>query len=139
MKLEWTEPAGLDHELLWGSVVLFVLVVFAVLPVPSLLAGSGYRCPFRAITGLPCPTCGGTRALHALTRLELWTAFTLNPLVATTGLAAALLVPFALGSWACGARRLRLTDVRPRDRRLIAAALAALVLLNWLYLLFARA
>jgi hypothetical protein len=117
-------------------VALFVLVGFAVLPAPELLAGSGYRCPFRAVTGLPCPTCGGTRALHALTRLQFGRAFRLNPLAAAGGLAAALFAPFALLSWACGARRLRLTDVRPRQRRMIAAAVAALVLLNWLHLLF---
>lgn len=39
------------------------------------------QCPFFALTGLECPGCGTTRALHALLHGHLTTAFTLNPLL----------------------------------------------------------
>ena len=39
-------------------------------------------CVFRGVTGLPCPTCGGTRAALALARLDPAGAFQANPLVA---------------------------------------------------------
>lgn len=37
-------------------------------------------CPFKNMTGLPCPLCGGTRAAHALLHGELGRAIYLNPL-----------------------------------------------------------
>lgn len=38
-------------------------------------------CPFHAITGLFCPGCGITRALHALVHFDLARAFAMNALV----------------------------------------------------------
>jgi len=37
-------------------------------------------CPFHQLTGLWCPGCGTTRALHQLLHGNLTTAFRLNPL-----------------------------------------------------------
>ncbi len=38
-------------------------------------------CPFRFLTGLTCPGCGTTRALHQILHGHIFTAFTLNPLL----------------------------------------------------------
>jgi len=38
-------------------------------------------CMFRALTGLTCPGCGSTRALHQILHGHLATAFMLNPLL----------------------------------------------------------
>jgi hypothetical protein len=38
-------------------------------------------CPFRALTGLTCPGCGTTRALHQLLHGHVVAAFELNPLL----------------------------------------------------------
>lgn len=38
-------------------------------------------CPFHAVTGLYCPGCGSTRALHQLLHGHLGEAFGLNPLM----------------------------------------------------------
>jgi len=51
-------------------------------------------CPFKALTGLPCPGCGMTHALLALGRLDLAGAYALNPLVFPL---AALMVMYAAG------------------------------------------
>lgn len=37
-------------------------------------------CPFRALTGYPCPGCGMTRAFSAIAHGELWRAVRYNPL-----------------------------------------------------------
>ena len=37
-------------------------------------------CPFHALTGLYCPGCGTTRALHALLHFDWPTALAMNPL-----------------------------------------------------------
>ena len=36
------------------------------------------KCPFHALTGLNCPGCGSTRALHALLHGDVATAFGFN-------------------------------------------------------------
>jgi hypothetical protein len=38
-------------------------------------------CMFRALTGLACPGCGSTRALHQLLHGHVGSAFALNPLL----------------------------------------------------------
>jgi hypothetical protein len=38
-------------------------------------------CPFRSITGFPCPGCGSQRALHDLLHGQVGDAFQHNPLV----------------------------------------------------------
>ena len=42
-------------------------------------AGFFPRCPMFALTGLQCPGCGTTRALHALLHGDVATAFSFNP------------------------------------------------------------
>ena len=55
-------------------------------------------CPFRAVTGLDCPLCGGTRAVHDLVHLDLGAAAGQNLLV----VALAPLVAVAVVAWVVG-------------------------------------
>jgi hypothetical protein len=93
-------------------------------------------CVFKAITGLPCPTCGSTRALGRLAAFDLAGALTMNPLAT---LAAALVAAWALVDLVLLARRRALSlDVdRSLAGRLRLGALL-LFLANWVYLLAAR-
>lgn len=84
-------------------------------------------CPFHALTGLWCPGCGTTRALHELLRGDLAAASELNPLMVVA-------LPFlgysALSYAALGLRGRSLPDA-------FASPLAAhltlwIVLLYWL-------
>jgi hypothetical protein len=45
-------------------------------------------CVFRALTGLQCPGCGGTRAVYALLHGDVAAAWALNPMVFVLGVAA---------------------------------------------------
>ncbi len=90
-------------------------------------------CMLKAFTGVPCPTCGGTRALHHLAHLDLASAWAMNPLV-TLGLLA--LVPWALGDlWLLRGGRALDIESAPRGGLVLAALLLAALLANWLYLL----
>lgn len=51
------------------------------------------RCVFRTVTGLECPGCGSTRALHALLHGRIGEAFRFNPLLFAVMIAAACALP----------------------------------------------
>ncbi len=44
-------------------------------------SGSYGLCPVLALTGLYCPACGGLRAVHDLTQLDIAAAWAMNPAV----------------------------------------------------------
>ncbi|MGE5275586.1 MAG: DUF2752 domain-containing protein [Acidobacteriota bacterium] len=90
-------------------------------------------CLFRSVTGLPCPTCGSTRAVLALARLDLAGAVALNPLAVAAAIvfvAGGLIAAIA----ALGGRPLREPQRYPPAARL---ALLAAVAANWVWLLAA--
>ena len=82
-------------------------------------------CPFRRWTGLPCLTCGGTRAVLALCRGDLLGALAFNPLVtgsAITFVAGGLIAPIWI---ALGRRVPTMTSLSLRARGLLLMAIVA--------------
>ncbi len=80
---------ALTRGIMVGTVVLGVARVMRVTLMP---------CPFMALTGLPCPGCGMTRATEALLRGDWSRAMTFHPyapffLVLGLVMAASLIVP----------------------------------------------
>ncbi len=63
---------------LWGGTAL---AGAAAAPFARTLAAGAPACLFHTLTGVPCPTCGATRALLALARLDVPAALLWNPLV----------------------------------------------------------
>jgi hypothetical protein len=53
--------------------------------------GSWGFCPFRALTGLPCPGCGGLRAVNDLTNGDLVSALSSNAMAVALVLGGSLL------------------------------------------------
>jgi hypothetical protein len=92
-------------------------------------------CYMKALTGLPCPTCGSTRALGRLFALDLPGAIAMNPLAT---LAAALVAGWALADLALlpRGRALGVELSRPAGFALRVAAVVAIAL-DWAYLLLA--
>ena len=62
---------------IWGLLVVGAVYVFSFEPGKT---GFFPLCPFRLLTGLTCPGCGSTRALHQLLQGHVQAAFMLNPL-----------------------------------------------------------
>ena len=90
-------------------------------------------CTFKAATGLPCMTCGGTRTLALLARGDLPEALAMNPLVAA---AFFVLVPWALADLALWTRGRALgLDLGAGGRRWMLIIGAAALLVNWAYLM----
>jgi hypothetical protein len=94
-------------------------------------------CYVKAFTGLPCPTCGSTRALGRLFALDPAGAFAQNPLVtlAAFGLAAWAAADLVLVSRRRG-RALGLA-VSPHFSLSLRVAAVVAIALNWGYLVAA--
>jgi len=85
-------------------------------------------CPFRALTGVPCPFCGGTTAAVRLGRFDVLGAMRANPVI-VLGAVVVATVPalFAIRSARPVARR---TALAPRTIR-VAIAVAVLFSEAW--------
>ena len=93
-------------------------------------------CLFKRMTGLPCVTCGGTRALARLVALDFSGAFAMNPLV-TVGLLSVL--PWAAADlWLWWRQRGALSvEIVPAARTFLFWAAIGAGLGNWAWLLWA--
>jgi len=90
-------------------------------------------CGWRALTGLPCPFCGGTRSVVLLSRFEFQQAFAMNPLV-TVGILGAL-----LGLFIVPLLRPRVRLVFPLAKgRGVGWVTGVLIFINWVYLIFSH-
>lgn len=127
-------PPAEDVALLSGLTALAVLALAWSWP----LWGDALElvCPFRTLTGIPCPTCGGTRALLAAASGDFRAAVQLNPMVglAATGLLAwiPLSCAWVVGRWP----RPEVRRLVPVSGRIVARAGGILVLGNWLWVAF---
>lgn len=124
----------IDHERLWLSIALAsaALVVFWI--------ASGHEelprviCPFRAITGIPCLSCGGTRALLALAHGDVRAALVWNPLVALGAIAGAAWLLYAAVVILLQTPRLRLR-LDTRDRLAVRLAAGFVLVGNWIFVI----
>lgn len=88
----------------------------AGLTLPALPGHPSFHCPFRALTGLPCPLCGLSTSVEQTVRLHLGDALAANPF-------GALLVLVALA----------LLVLRPVRLALPKAAIPAVLAASWLF------
>ena len=101
---------------------------------PGALATLVGPCRLHLLTGIPCPTCGGTHAVARLASGHPLSALATNPLVtvATLGLAAwAILgvITTVVPRWR------RQLVASPGDGRRLAVLAVVLLALDWLWLL----
>jgi hypothetical protein len=89
-------------------------------------------CSLKAMTGIPCFSCGATRAFGRLFVLDLQGALTMNPLVtlgalglAVWGAADLMMLPWG--------RALRV-QVPPGLARVLRIAVVVALVLNWIFL-----
>ncbi|MCK6544759.1 DUF2752 domain-containing protein [Myxococcota bacterium] len=121
-------------EALGGATSLVLLGAIALAPTSAL---PHFPCPLRALTSIPCVTCGGTRAILALRDGDLVGALVMNPLVVL-----AIFAALAFATYAAAVLVLGVPPWRPELRRGaglwalrvgVPVALAA----NWIYLVAA--
>jgi hypothetical protein len=122
---------SLGHAEVFASLFGLSFLAARFLPLLDL----GYACPFKAATGLPCATCGATRAAVFLAHGEPVRALLASPLAA---LAAALAWGFALLALVRLALGRPWPRVAPGAARAAAMAGGLALLANWTYLVIAH-
>src|SRR5512137_2458290 len=90
------------------------------------------ECPFRALTGLPCASCGMTHAFVALARGGAVQAWSASPLGALLAGGAWLYAVLDAARWAAGLPWPRLGE---RTWRRMAVGLVGAAALNWGWML----
>ncbi|SRR6266446_5596166 len=117
-----------------GAVFLVCgLVIAAAVGVLHLDRMAVSFCLFKAVTGLPCMTCGTTRAFARLFALDLPGAMAMNPLSAAVALA---LVPWGVGDlMLLGRGRALALEVSPGVAPFLRVTAVSLLAANWAYLI----
>jgi Protein of unknown function (DUF2752) len=92
-------------------------------------------CYLKLLTGLPCPTCGSTRALGRLFALDVPGALVMNPV--TTLAAFAILLWAAADLVLLPQKRALGLELSPRAGRALRIAVVVAVVANWAFLLAA--
>lgn len=117
-----------------GALPLALLLTWAVLVgVFMLLKPDGSDatlCVFRNVTGVPCPTCGSTRAALAAVHGRPLDALMLNPFVTVAVIVTAACLVVRIGF----ARRIEL-DLAPRQAAMAWVVFVALLGANWVFVI----
>jgi hypothetical protein len=126
-------PGEADPELLWGS----------ALGASALIAAAWLRsdfptplCSLHALTGIPCPTCGMTRATIALLHGDFAGALKWNPLLTLVLAGTAFYILFAAVVVIGKLPRLRWTSPSLWESRWIRIFVILLLAANWGYLIW---
>ncbi len=122
----------IDLPLIYAIIVALGLLLARFVPWLTIIFPP---CFFRKIVGLPCPTCGLTRSVFALARLDPVTAIQFNPLFAITVSVVMILAILSLGLWLINRHCLEWQLTAQHWKRLRWIILAA-IFINWMYLIF---
>ena len=126
---------GIDHELIW----LVVSVTAGAMGLLAVRLGLNWpRCPFLAVTGFPCLTCGATRATIAFFHGNFSLAWWWNPLALLALCGVAVFDLYALAVLLGRSTRIRIVDWTSVEKNFVRIAVVSLLMLNWLYLLSHR-
>jgi len=125
-------PDTIDYEFVWLSVSVVSVGMAAAwfalgLPWP--------RCLFHDLTGLPCLTCGMTRAAIQFFHGHFLNALWWNPLVFIGLCALSIFNVYALGVLILRTPRLRIRFDTDMEKRAARFLVLAAVILNWAFLL----
>lgn len=135
-------PTGkpvLERPLATAAIASVPFAVGAALPLSMTDGGGTVLCPLRAMTGVPCPFCGATRAFVAFTHGEPWMQFNGYWVIVGLAIVIGALVIAAVGAATRGRYprlRARAAPLRPA---VMLGLLAALALPGWIWALANRA
>lgn len=131
MRLRWVRDArGREEE------------IIALVALTALALGAGWlradlptpRCVFHALTGIPCVTCGATRAFRCLLNGDFPGAFAWNPLVSIGVMAIGVGITYAGAVALLRLPRVRVQEISGQELRRMRVLVVTAVAANWVYL-----
>ena len=132
--MQWNRKPSAWRDAECRSAALLLGVSILCWSLSHLLSFGVLRCPLKTWTGVPCMTCGGTRALDALLHARAGDAFRLQPLLTLLAMGAGLWIIYALAGAGMRIPRLRVL-LSSREKMLLVAVSALLLVANWIYLI----
>lgn len=125
---------GADLEVVLAIVGTLGIAGLLFLPLPTLALFAG-QCTLHNLLGIPCGTCGTTRAVLALSTGDWAAALRLNPLITSLLVLGLIYTPVAWVLWLAKLPRPRISVPERRGRLLLLALAIGLFLLNWAFLI----
>ena len=133
MKLYWKKiskscvPLGIIYS------AISVMLAAAALAAQSGCLGS-FHCVFKAVFGIPCPTCGITRSLAAISHFDFAAAFRFNPMVFIALLIIWTWGLFSLYGFGSG-KGVPIIEVNRTPAIVLKAFFISALIANWAYLI----
>jgi hypothetical protein len=123
-------PQDFDAELFF---LLFSLLAMAFLALAPRDFIALFPCTFKALTGLPCPTCGITRTAFCILQGRLVEAWHTSFFFTSAYLAGGLYAVYCWAVIALKRDRLRITFSGQREFLFLAGVLGLVLAANWIY------
>jgi hypothetical protein len=127
------DSGRIEFGIIYGAIALLALYA-ARFPQIIMFPSS---CVFKRIAGMPCPTCGSTRAVLHLSHGEIIAALAVNPLTSSCFLAGILYFLYSFITLAPGIPRVGFAFSDAEKNALLAGA-ATLAMMNWMYLILTQ-
>jgi Flp pilus assembly pilin Flp len=122
-------PGAIEFGIIYGLIAVLMLTAARFLPLLTLAPS----CVFKALTGLPCPTCGSTRSITHLSHGDFSSAFVMNPLMVVAVGAALLSLLYGFITLLFGLPRIAV-KMSEREKDILRLSSGIILVSNWVYL-----
>jgi len=119
-----------EFGIIYGGIVLLALLAARL----GHIASMAPSCAFEGLLGVPCPTCGSTRAVVHLSHGEVASAFAMNPAVTLVIVFAVLFLFYSLIALMFDFRRIGFI-MTEREKNTVRIAAVLLLLAQWGWLI----
>jgi Protein of unknown function (DUF2752) len=132
MRIVFTKrvPGQIEFGIIYGAIAVGVLLTSWFLPVLAMTPS----CVFKGLFGIPCPTCGATRAVVHLSHGAISAAIAMNPIVAISLVLAVVFFIYSLATLVLNVRRIGFIGSE-REKNAARVLVVVLLLTQWAYLI----
>ena len=123
-------PGQIEFGIIYGSIALLALLAARLVPIASIVPS----CAFKGLWGVPCPTCGSTRAVVHLSHGEIAAALAMNPVVTLVFVLAVIFFFYSLIALMFDLRKIGFI-MTEREKNTVRITAVLLLLAQWGWLI----